>query len=90
MPNQALVQAAYTTILRHYIQTGEPPHFTKLADALGVLPDEAREAQREAADAAPGCWLLGETDYVESWAPFYSAPTPYTISVAGKKLGYAQ
>lgn len=53
MTEAKLVQRAYTTILEHFVQTGRAPHYTELAQIMGLRPDEARELQREAAEAAP-------------------------------------
>jgi len=54
--------------------------------------EEARELQRAAADAAPiaGYWLAGDTDFIESWAPFSNIPTHYLISVDGVSRWYGQ
>jgi hypothetical protein len=63
-----------------------------LADALELDPEEAREVQRGAVEAAPlaSCWFARDTDYIESWAPFSNVPTHYFISVGGIQKWYAQ
>ena len=76
-----LVQKTYTAVLKHMMQTGKAPYYTELAHILGVSPDEARDLLRSAAEAGVGCWLISDTDYVESWAPFYNAATNFQISV---------
>ena len=85
--NSALVQEAYTTILKHIIETGHAPHYTELAAKMGTGPDEARDLQREAAmaDPAGGCWMSHETDYIEAWSPFSNLPTHHRITVGGKQ-----
>lgn len=92
MVNSHLVQKTYTNILEHFIQTGRAPHYTELAKYLGILPDEARELQREAAatDGAGGCWMSHDTDYIESWAPFSNIPTHHLIFVDGIQKWYGQ
>ena len=90
MPDPALVQRAYTSILRHLIDTGCAPHHTALAGVLETTPDEAKELQEAAAAAAAGCWLAPETDYIQSWAPFSNIPTQYLISVDGIQKWYGQ
>ena len=85
MVDAALVQQAYTTILQHMIHTGRAPHYTELAETLGLAPDEAREVQREAADAGVACWLVEGTDYIESWAPFSNVPNQYKLTVGGEQ-----
>jgi hypothetical protein len=53
-------------------------------------PDEARDVQREAAEAAVACWLVQDTDYIESWAPFSNIPTHYLVTVEGEQKWYGQ
>ena len=92
MTDHALTQVAFTTILEHFVATGRAPHYTELADALGVDLDQARELQRAAASAAPAetCWLARDTDHIESWAPFSNVPTHFLISVDGIQKWYGQ
>jgi len=84
------VQKAYTATLRHVIATGWAPHHTELAEILGTTPDDAKELQAAAAEAAPGCWISPETDYVQSWAPFSNIPTQYFVAVDGIKKWWGQ
>jgi hypothetical protein len=84
------VQQAYTAIVKHLVATGRAPHFTELAETLGAQPDQARDLQREAAEAGVGCWLADETDYIESWAPFSNAPTHHLITIEGEQKWYGQ
>lgn len=90
MAEQDLVQKAYTTIVKHFIRTGRAPHYTELAETLGLLPDEARDVQHEAADAALACWFTQDTDYIESWVPFSNVPTQYLVTVDGEQKWYGQ
>ena len=90
MTEAALVQRAYTTILKHFMQTGRAPHYTELAETLGVTPDEANRLQREAAQASVGCWLVEGTDYIESWAPFSNIPTQYLLTIEDQQKWYGQ
>ena len=88
MAEATLIQQAYTSILKHLIHTGRAPHYTELARILGVAPDEARDLQHSASEAGVGCWLVHDTDYIESWAPFYNAPTHHLVTVEGKQKWY--
>ncbi len=90
MADAEQVQRAYTTILEQLIQTGRAPHHTELALALGTTSDEAKVLQQSAANAAAGCWVAPETDYVQSWAPFSNIPTQYLVSVDGVEKWYGQ
>jgi hypothetical protein len=90
MADAALVQKAYTIILQHMIQTGRAPHYTELGAILGLTPDEARDLQREAAEAGVGCWLVPDIDYIESWAPFHNVPNQYKVTVEGEQKWHGQ
>lgn len=85
-----LVQLAYTTIQKHFMQTGRAPHFTELAVALEITPDETIDVQQKAAEAGVGCWISHDTDYIGSWAPFSNIPTQYLVTIAGNQKWYAQ
>ena len=84
------MQRAYTTVVKHFMQTGRAPHYTELAETLGVTPDEANHLQREAAAASVGCWFVEGTDYIESWAPFSNIPTQYLLTIEGQQKWYGQ
>jgi hypothetical protein len=90
MAEAPLVQRAYTTILEHFVQTGRAPHYTELAETLGTTPDEAKDLQREAAQAGIACWFVEGTDYIESWAPFSNIPTHYLLTIKGQQKWYGQ
>ena len=90
MKETTLVQRAYTAVLEHFVKTGRAPHYTELAATLGLRPEEAREAQRKAAEASIACWFVKDTDYVESWAPFSNVPTHHLVTIKGKQKWYGQ
>jgi DNA-directed RNA polymerase specialized sigma subunit len=90
MAEASLVQQAYTTIQKHFIETGRAPHFVELAATLGITPDKAREVQRAAAEASIGCWISHDTDNIGSWAPFSNIPTQYLVTVDGQQKWYGQ
>jgi uncharacterized protein YdbL (DUF1318 family) len=90
MEEGVLEQRAYTAVLAHFIKTGRAPHYTELAAKLGLRPEEARQAQRKAAEASIACWFVKDTDYVESWAPFSNVPTNYRVTINGEQKWYGQ
>jgi len=90
MQRATLVQRAYTAVVEHFVKTGRAPHYTELAATLGLRPEEARQAQHEAADASIACWFVKDTDYVESWAPFSNVPTHYFVTIKGDQKWYGQ
>jgi hypothetical protein len=90
MEETTLIQRAYTAIVEHFMKTGRAPHYTELAAILGLRPEDARQLQRKAADSSIGCWLVKDTDYVESWAPFSNVPTQYLVTIKGEQKWYGQ
>ena len=90
MTDQKSIQKAYTTIMEHFIQTGSAPHYTELGRLLEVSPDEAKQLQNKAAKAGVGCWFASQTDYIESWAPFYNVPNHHRASVNGEQKWFGQ
>jgi len=83
--DENLIQRAFTTVLTHFVMAGRAPHYSELADALGVAVEAGRQLMRDTVQAAPiaSCWLAHDTDHVESWAPFSNVPTHYLVSVDG-------
>lgn len=84
------VQRAYSAIMRSFIENGHALHYTELSNELGVDVEEGRRLQREAVAAGVGCWFVDGTDYIESFAPFYNAPTNVRVSVDGEQRWHAQ
>ena len=90
MSEPELIQRAYTAIIRHFMESGRAPHYLELSGLLGIGVEEARAVQREAAEAGPATWLVPETDYISSWAPFSNVPTQHLVSVDGHQRWFAQ
>ena len=85
-------QLVHNTVLRHFVETGRAPHYTELAEPLGVMPGQARTILRETTLESPFsfAWLTPDTDYVASWAPFSNLPNHNLISVEGVQKWYGQ
>jgi Alkylmercury lyase len=92
MSDGALIQVAFTKIMKHFVATGRAPHYTELADSLDLDLDTARDLLRATVAAAPteSAWLAHDTDHIESWSPFSNVPTHILISVDGVQKWYGQ
>ena len=90
MQEIALVQQAYASVLKHFMNTGRAPHYTELAAMLGLPPEEARQVQRKATESSIACWFAKDTDYIESWAPFSNISTHYLVTIEGAQRWYGQ
>lgn len=79
----------YHAIITGFVRDGRAPHYTELAAALGVSPDEARQLQRELAASGLPIWLHPDTDHLVALSPLSSLPTQYRVSVDGAQKWYA-
>ena len=85
-------QKVHQNVLRYFIETGRAPHYTELAEALGIVPEKARHIIRETTAESPFlfAWMTPDTDYIGSWAPFSNLPNQHLISVDGAQKWYGQ
>ena len=91
MGSPTLLDKTYHTIITSLVNTGQAPHYTEIASALGVPVEQGRRALHELMDAGViGTWLFPDTDYISSFAPFSNLPTQYRITVAGEQKWFAQ
>ena len=81
---------AYQVIMDRMLATGQAPHYTELAAALGVHPEEGRSVLHTLFSPAFPGWLYPNTDYICSFAPFNNLPTQYRITVEGQQKWFAQ
>ena len=77
-------------IMRRMVETGQAPHYTEIADELGVDPEEGRQALHDLFNAGVPGWLYPDTDLIASFAPFNNLPTQYRISVDGDQRWFGQ
>lgn len=91
MNDAASHDRTYCIIRDQLVETGRAAHFTEVALALGVSPDEGRRAVHALFEetAFPG-WLHPGMDHVGSFPPFSNVPTHYRIAVDGEQKWYAQ
>ena len=85
-------QMVHQNVLRHFVKTGRAPHYTEMAEALGIAPENARQIIRDTTAESPFsfAWITPDTDYIASWAPFSSQPNHHLISVEGVQKWYGQ
>ena len=91
MGSPTLLDKTYHIIITSLVKTGQAPHYTEIASALGVPVEQGRSALHELmAAGVVGTWLFPDTDYISSFAPFSNLPTQYRITVAGEQKWFAQ
>ena len=91
MSTPGLLDKTYQVIMNRMIETGVAPHYTEIAEKLGLPVEEGRNALHELmATGIPGMWLFPGTDYISTFAPFSNLPTQYRISVEGEQKWFGQ
>ena len=91
MPKSSELDKTFHIIIEKMIATGQAPHHTEIASALGVPPEKGRKLLREllAPFGSPG-WLYPKTDNIVSFAPFNNLPTHYRLTVDGVQKWFGQ
>lgn len=89
MADPHLLARAYHTIMSGFVRAGRAPHYTELAEDLGLAPRDALQVQRELTASGLPIWAYPDTDHVAAASPFSNLPTPYRVSVGGRQRWYA-
>jgi len=77
-------------IMKTIVKLGVAPHYTEIAKAFGVSPDEGKKQLHALMNFGLGAtWLHPDTDYIVTFAPFSNLPTQYRITVDGQQKWYA-
>jgi hypothetical protein len=90
MNDQTQLDKTFHTIMKCMVETGQAPHYTEIAAALGVSPEEGRKAQHDLFDAGIPGWLFPDTDLITSFAPFNNLPTQFRITIDGQQKWFGQ
>lgn len=90
MAEPTLLDQAHAFIMRRMVETGQAPHYTELARALGLTMEEGRQTLHELIATGIPAWLHPGTDYIVSFPPFHNLPTQYRIAVEGVQRWFAQ
>ena len=91
MPATKHLDRLYHFIMETFIERGHAPHYTDIAKAFSMTPDDGRELLHELMDKTKlPIWLYPDTDLIASFAPFHNLPTPYRITVDGEQRWFAQ
>jgi hypothetical protein len=90
MTDTAVLDRAFAHIMRCFVGTGQAPHYTELANELGVSIEEGRQLIADLMNAGVPGWLHPQTDYIASFPPFNNQPTQYRISIDGHQKWFAQ
>ncbi len=81
---------AFAVIMARIVATGQAPHYTELAGALGVPMERGKQLVAGVLTAGVPGWVHPGTDYLASFPPFNNQPTQYRVSVDGEQRWFAQ
>jgi hypothetical protein len=90
MSDPARINQTFDIIMRKMVATGQAPHYTEIAQELGVPVEEGRKALHDLFAAGVPGWLFPNTDFITSFAPFNNLPTQYRISIDGEQKWFGQ
>jgi len=90
MIDKNLNDRIYNIILTKMVETGQAPHYTEIAAALGMSMEEGRTALHNLFSTGMAAWLHPDTDLIASFAPFNNLPTQYRITIDGRQKWFGQ
>jgi hypothetical protein len=90
MSAPTMLDRTHHAILETFVSTGHAPQHCELATSLGVTPEEARRLVQDLVKTGLPVWLQPGTDLIASCAPFNEVPTPYQVTVDGRRGWFAQ
>ena len=86
MSDVQTLDKAYHVIISSLVATGQAPHYSELATALGCPIEEGRQIVHDLAGGTGGAIRLNpDTDWIATVRPFSLIPTPFKISVDGEQ-----
>jgi len=90
MADTGMMDKVYQFVLETMIAGGVAPHYTEVAKAFSVKPEQGKALLHDLTKTGIPSWMYDETDYLASFAPFNNVPTQYRISVGGKQKWFGQ
>ncbi len=90
MADLSTLDRVYHVILQTMVEGGQAPHYTEIARAVGVSPDEGKGLLHELMATGLPNYLFPETDLIGGFAPFSNLPNPYRITVDDQQKWFAE
>ncbi len=81
---------AHKLMIEALRSSGQALHYTELAHAFGITPDEGRALLHDLLASGVPAWVFPDTDFVASFAPFNNLPTQYRLTIDGHQRWFAQ
>jgi len=90
MSSAEMLDRTFHFIMQRMVETGQAPHYTEIAAALRVSPEDGRQTMHQLFASGVYGWLFPNTDFIASFAPFNNQPTQFRVSVEGEQKWFAQ
>jgi hypothetical protein len=91
MTDLQLLDRTFHFIMETLVERGNAPHYTEIAKAFDLKPDEGRKLLREViSTGAMPMWLYPGTDLIVSFAPFNNLPNQYRITIDKQQKWFGQ
>lgn len=90
MSDQIILDKMFQIIMKRMVDTGIAPHYTEIADRLGLDIEVGRKTLHDLFAAGIPGWLLPNTSLIATFAPFSNLPTQYKITVEGRQKWFGQ
>ena len=90
MGAQGSLDKVFQIIMRRFIETGQAPHYTEIADQMDLPVEQGRKLLHKLFSSGFPGWLASGTDYIGSFPPFSHIPTQYRITIDGQQKWTAQ
>ncbi len=91
MEDKQLLDRTYHYIMETFIERGNAPRYTEIANKFGAKPDEGKRLLHDLINThVMPMWLYPGTDLIVSFAPFNNLPNQYRISIEGQQKWFAQ
>ncbi len=90
MPEPTQLDRTHHFVLERFVERGYGPHYTEIAKAFGVPPEEGRKLLHDLLGTGLPLWVHPRTDLIVSVAPFSSLPTQYQVTVDGRRGWFGQ
>ena len=85
-----MLDRTFHFIMEAMVERGFAPHYTEIAKANSITPEEGRNLLHELIETGIPAWVHPDTDHIASFPPLNNLPTQYRISVAGEQKWFAQ
>ena len=86
MSDAQTLDKAYHVIISSLVTTGQAPHYSELATALGCSIEKGRQIVHDLAEGNGAAIRMNtDTDWIATVRPFSPIPTPFKISVDGEQ-----